>query len=139
VAWSKEGEGMIFDQIKSTLKPGATIPGTNYLFKGYGRRRGEDAFVYCIPNSRAPKKPAEKGITESEWQRAYDQFMQAGEFTRKWFEKHLPECAKGQPCNFIVIGKVFVLLGIADYEEGSGKYTRRATHESGKTRDTEPR
>ena len=137
-AWGSGGGEMILRQIKSTLKPEATIPGTDYVVKAYGKRRGEDALVYRIPNSRDPKKPAEKGINESEWQRAYGQLMQAGEFTRKWFNDALPECAAGQPCNFTVIGNVFVLLGIAN-ENGRGNYTRQATRESRRTRDTESR
>jgi len=115
---------MIFAQIRSAMKPGTTIPGTNYTVKGIGKRRGEAALVYFIPNNHGPKKPSEKGVAESEWQQAHDQLMLHGEFSRKWFKKAMMNALQ-DPCNFTVIGKVFVSLGMADHEEGSGTYTRR--------------
>jgi hypothetical protein len=121
-----EGGGQtIFQRVASTMKSGATIPGTNYVVKGLGKRRGQDALVYQIRNSHKPTKPSEKGVNESEWQKAYDRLMQNGDFSRKWFETGMKDCADGQPCNFAAIGKTFVSLGLAEYEDGSGTYTRR--------------
>jgi hypothetical protein len=119
------GVKTFFAQIKNALGPGTKIPRTNYVVKGFGERRGQAALVYLIPNSHAPSKPSEKGVNESEWQQAHDQLMQSGYFSRKWFNAAMSECAKGQPCNFSVIGSIFVWLGIADYEESSHKYIRK--------------
>ncbi len=122
---------MIFQQVKSIAKSGTLLPGTNYTVKGLGKRRGETALVYRIPNNTGSGTHYEKGVTESEFEQAYGKLVGTGAFTRKWFNANLSACAKDGPCNFIAIGKTFVLLGIAD--SGRGKYTGRLTKTGGKT------
>jgi hypothetical protein len=113
---------MIFEQIKSTAKRGTLLPGTNYTVKGLGKRRGETALIYRVPSNIGPRRHYEKGVTQSEYERAYEQLVHTGEFSRKWFNDNLSSCAAEGPCNFIAIGKTFILLGIADSKRG--KYTR---------------
>jgi hypothetical protein len=121
---------MIFQQIRNKVKPGTRLPRTNYAVKGLGKRRGEAALIYCIPNKIAPGKHYEKGVTESEFERAYAQLVGAGDFSRTWFNENLSS-ATDSPCSFMVIGKIFLLLGIADYERG--RFTRRANPSERKT------
>ena len=115
---------MIFEQIRANVVPGTTLPGTSYSVKGIYRRRGEAALVYRIPNRTAANCWYEKGVTESECERAYKKLTTSGELSRVWFNKNLGKAAAERPCNFIAIGKVFALLGIADYRRG--KYITRA-------------
>jgi hypothetical protein len=104
---------MIFQQV-SKISPGVIISGTKYRVKGIGQRRGEAALVYRIP-SRAGKRPSEKGITKSEFEKAHGQLVTEGRFTRKWFNANFPT-AGAEPCNFVAMGGVFVMLGIAKYK-----------------------
>jgi hypothetical protein len=108
---------MIFQQIRSTVSPGVTLPGTKYTVKGFGKRQGEAALVYRIPNRISGARPSEKGITKSEFEQAYSQLVTAGRFTRKWFNSTL-DSAAAAPCNFMAVGGVFVMLGIANYKRG---------------------
>ena len=114
---------MIFQQIKKLIQPGIILQGGGYTVKGFGKKRdGEPTLVYRI-RKRTAGKQSEKNIAASEWEQAYGQLVGAGEFKRTWFAENMPECARGKPCNFAVIGKVFVFLEIADEEPR--KYVRR--------------
>lgn len=118
---------MVLDEILRVTPKGTIIPkprsrGT-YVVKGLGRRRGEKALIYTIPNRNNPHKPHEKGVTVSELQQSYAQLIGSGAFTRQWFQKTLPECNAEGSCNFTTIGGLFVLLGKAAYE-GPGTYRR---------------
>ncbi|MDF2372516.1 MAG: hypothetical protein P1V21_17160 [Rhizobiaceae bacterium] len=91
---------------------------------GWGRRRGEKALVYAMPNHKTPEKPHKKGITITEFKLAYDVLLSTGKFTRAWFEIHMPECNNEGGCNFTSIGGVFELVGVAEYVARGG-YQRR--------------
>lgn len=110
----------ILKQIKK-IASGTVIPKieakSDFIIKGWGNRRGEEALIYTIPNHKEPSRPYEKGITASEWMRAYQQLKNYGEFSRDWFDKNMPECAKEGACNFTTIGGIFQLLGIAVYHK----------------------
>src|SRR5690349_13675052 len=101
-------------------KPGANIP---FTVKGWGRRNGQTALVYNIPNQSDPRKPYQKGITADEWEQAYVQLLKTGEFTREWFDANMPRCSKEGSCNFTTIGGIFGLLGEAVYDS-RGVYRR---------------
>lgn len=109
----------IVDLIERTATPGTVIPKpearADFVVKRWGRRRGERALVYTIPNHRDEQRPYEKGIAESEWLKAYDQLTATGQFTRKWFQCEMIECNTEGGCNFTTIGGIFELLGIATY------------------------
>jgi hypothetical protein len=111
---------MIEEIIKKEIKEGSVIPKPKpkgkFKVKGWGKRRGEDALIYTIPNHRNPERPYEKGITITEFSRAYSQLKSSGEITRQWFNKHLSECAKEGGCNFTTIGGIFEIIGIVKYE-----------------------
>ncbi|WP_104398967.1 hypothetical protein [Vibrio penaeicida] len=101
------------------LETGRVIPKpeakADFLIKGVGKRRGEDALIYRIP-SHSKKAPFyEKGVTFFEFNLAYDQLLETGQFTREWFNENLAACAKEGACNFTTIGGVFSLLGEAKY------------------------
>ena len=119
---------MIVERIKKEVTPGAKIPKPNakgqFLVKGWGRRRDEDALIYLIPNHNEPSRPYQKGITSSEFEAAYDQLIKSGELTRTWFDQQLHACMKEGGCNFTTVGGVFQLLGEADYVD-RGVYGRR--------------
>ena len=112
----------ILVEIEKRITPGSIIPKPNtdneYLVKGWGRRRGERALIYTIPNLKIPNRPYEKGVTSSEWVQAYDQLMQTGEFARCWFRASMKACAKEAGCNYTTIGGIFERLGYAQYEPG---------------------
>lgn len=112
---------MIFNQVIS-IKTGTVIPKPeakdDFVVKGIGKRRGEEALMYFIPNHKNPDKPYQKGITRLEWEKAYQQIVSQGSFSRKWFQDNMPECAKEGGCNFTTIGGIFELLKIAQYERG---------------------
>ena len=101
-------------------KPETSNP---YTVKGWGRRRGEPALVYRIPNPGNPKYPYEKGITETEFELAYGELNRSGEFTHRWFKQELVGCHKEGSCNFTSIGGIFELLGVGAYS-GSGAYKK---------------
>ncbi|NTU44156.1 MAG: hypothetical protein HGA99_01360 [Chlorobiaceae bacterium] len=100
-------------------KPAAKAP---FLVKGWGIRREEQALIYKIPNHKKPEKPYEKGITVSEFEKAYQEIQRTGFFTRKWFDRTLSKCSQEGGCNFTTIGGIFQLLGIATYSK-RGVYT----------------
>lgn len=114
---------MIFQQIQAMFKPGVIIR-PNYVMKGVGQRRGEPALVYYIPNHAHPDRPSEKGVAESEFEQAYGCLMQTGVLSRAWFNATFGTGA-AEPCNFTVIGEVFVKLELAVKKE-RGQYTRIA-------------
>lgn len=87
----------------------------NFKIKGWGVRRGEPSMIYWIPNHKDLSNPSEKGITISEFERAYIEIMTSRKFTRAWFNANLIACAKEGSCNFTTIGGVFVLLGFMRY------------------------
>jgi len=109
----------IADRIRQSVLPGTVIPKpeakADFVVKGWGKWRGEDAMVYLIPNHRNPSKPHEKGVTRSEFEAAFSQLQSSGTFTRTWFNAHMPECAKEGGCNYTSIGGIFQLLGEAQY------------------------
>jgi hypothetical protein len=118
---------MVLDEILRVTTKGTIIPKPRprgeYVIKGLGKRRGEKALIYTIPNHKNPHKPYEKGVTASELEQSYAQLVASGTFTRQWFVKTLPESNAEGPCNFTTIGGLFVLLGKAAYE-GAGAYRR---------------
>lgn len=119
---------MIVNKVRSFVLPGTVIPKPEakgqFVVKGWGERRGETALIYSIPNHSNPLKPYHKGITESEFEKAYEVLVRRGEFTRQWFNDNLPACAQEGGCNFTTIGGIFQLLGVAKYAE-RGMYVLR--------------
>lgn len=117
----------ILDRITKEAIPGTVIPKpearSDYIVKGWGKRRGESALIYKIPNHKAPMQPYEKGITESEWKKAFCQLMTTGNFSHAWFKSAMPACAKEGPCNFTTIGGIFGLLSLAKYHK-RGEYRK---------------
>ncbi len=113
---------MVVGRIKLMIKPGMVIPKpdakSDFIIKGWGKRRGEDALIYYIPNHRNPNKPYQKGIAVSEWEQAFHELMETGSFSREWFNEHMEPCMKEGTCNFTTIGGIFELLGLARYERG---------------------
>jgi hypothetical protein len=103
--------------------PGTLIPKPEareeFTLKGWGKRNGEAALIYFIPIQN--RRPSQKGITEGEWERAYHQLLTTGQFTREWFNSHMPRCSKEGGCNFTTIGGILSLLGLAAYD-GRGVY-----------------
>ena len=89
--------------------------------KGLGIRRGQEALIYTIPSHSKKSKHYVKGITLSEFNKAYSELLKSGSITKKWFNSKLPECAKEGSCNFTSIGGVFEILDLAKYAE-RGKY-----------------
>ena len=123
----------ILNRIRTEIPDGTAIPkpatSEPYNTKGWGRRRDEPALVYLIPNRSNSDYPYQKGITETEFQRAYSQLNQTGEFTRKWFETELAGCDREGGCNFTTIGGIFELLGEASYSSpGIYKKTLQKNH-----------
>lgn len=117
----------IIDRLEAEIPAGCLIPkpetDAEYRVKGWGTRRGERALVYFIPNHRDESKPHQKGVTLSEWKRAYERLESTGELRRSWFMEALPACHKEGPCNFTTIGGVFVKLGLA-VRSGRGTYRK---------------
>jgi hypothetical protein len=115
----------ILAEIEEAITAGVLIPKprarSDFIVKGWGMRRGEQALIHTIPNHKNPTKPHTKGITRSEWDHSFGQLSNAGELTRSWFNQNLPACAKEGACNFTTIGGIFELLGHAKYE-GRGGY-----------------
>ena len=113
--------------IEQTATPGTVIPKPeprgDFIVKRWGRRRGERALIYTIPNHNDQKSPYEKGITESEWVEAYDRLIETGQITRKWFRCAMAECNAEGSCNFTTIGGMFELLGVASYAQ-RGTYVK---------------
>lgn len=123
---------MIVERIRKSILPGTVIPkpeaNAEFVVKAWGQRRGETALIYFIPNHGNPSKPHEKGVTESEFEKAFTALQKSGEFTRDWFNMYLPNCAMEGGCNYTTIGGVFVLLGDATYSS-RGVHERRRQQE----------
>ncbi len=113
---------MIVERVRREVHQGAIVPKPvstrEYVVKGWGRRRGEDALIYLIPNRTNPGHSYQKGIAESELEKAYQHLREDGEISRKWFDRNMQACAKEGSCNFTTLGGIFELLGIALYERG---------------------
>ena len=111
----------VIDRIEKKATSGTVIPKPeargDFVVKGWGKRRGERALIYTIPNHRNQAYPYEKGVNESEWIEAFDQLTTTGEFTRPWFERAMADCNKEGSCNLTTIGGIFELLGDAKYHE----------------------
>jgi hypothetical protein len=107
------------------IRPGTVIPKPaareEFVVKGWGKRAGQEALVYFIPNHANSSKPYQKGVTLAEWAAAFDHMTDEGEMTREWFERNLTRCAGEGGCNFTTIGGIFCLLGVAIYR-GPGVY-----------------
>ncbi len=112
----------IVQEIKTKIPAGSIIPKPDnrddFIVKGWGKRRGEEALIYYIPNHNNPDKPYEKGINVSEWQKVYRRISTGEDFVKEWFSRNLPACATEGDCNFTTIGGVLQKLGIVDYERG---------------------
>ena len=113
---------MIIKQLKELVHNGTVIPKpdakADFVVKCWGKRRGENALIYFIPNHNKPNKPYQKGITESEWRKAYQQIINTGIFSREWFNNNMQSCNEEGTCNFTTIGGIFELVGIAVHERG---------------------
>ena len=57
---------MIVELIKAKVQPGAVIPKPDaeldFIVKGWGKRRGEEALIYFVPNHRNHGRRNQKGI-----------------------------------------------------------------------------
>lgn len=127
-----ERKMLSFEELKQkieSLPAGTVIPKpeseNDFTVKVVGMRRGEEALVYRIPTNNPIKYPRghEKGVTFTEFYKAYTVLQETSKLTREWFDKNLYECAGEGGCNFTTIGGIFELLGIASYSE-SATYTR---------------
>ena len=118
---------MIINSLLNIAAPGTIIPKPkakkDFIVKGIGIRRNEKALIYLIPNHKNPEKPHEKGITFSEFEKAYKNLIASGEFTHEWFNKNLSKCSQEGSCNYTTIGGLFELLKISKYS-GLGIYIR---------------
>jgi hypothetical protein len=119
---------MIIEQIRAIAKPGVVIPKpeakSDFIVKGWGKRRGEEALIYYIPNHENRDRLNEKGVNVSEWEQAHSRVMSGEDFSRQWFEKNMTACFEEGACNFTTIGGIFQLLGLVDYERGAYKLCR---------------
>lgn len=123
---------MIIKTIQQCISVGTVIPKpaarADFVVTGWGTRRGERALIYLIPNHKNPKKPYEKGVTESEFARTDEHLVSEGLLTQAWFQETFPACAREGSCNFTTIGGIFELLGKAKYAEpGLYKSNRQAS------------
>ena len=113
----------ILHKIETMVTPGTVIPKPNaradYVVKRWGRRRGERALIYAIPNHKHPDDPYEKGITEREFIKAFNHLDETGSFSRSWFESNLIRCQTEGDCNFTSIGGIFEILGYAKHSKGT--------------------
>ena len=117
----------IVDRIRAEIPEGKCVPKPKtkpYRIKGWGCRRNEPALVYFIPNRGNRDYRHEKGITETEFEKAYSRLCETGKFTRQWFNQALAKCAKEGSCNFTTIGGIFMLLDEASYDE-PGVYKKK--------------
>lgn len=125
---------MIIEKIQG-LQPGTAIPKpkatAEFKIKGWGKRRGEAALTYWVPNHKSPGKSLVKGITVTEFRRSYDQLLKSTRLTRRWFNTNLEACAKEGSCNFTTIGGVFQLLGVARYARPGTYVLNRAISADG--------
>ncbi|MGV0820357.1 hypothetical protein [Martelella sp. AMO21009] len=108
----------IIERIRQ-LPPGTVIPKPEarspFMVKGIGTRRGEDALVYYIPNNKGGR-PHQKGVTFTEFSKAFAELTRSGMLTHAWANAHIPECVSNDSCNFTTIGGIFSLLGHARYD-----------------------
>lgn len=119
---------MIVELIRARARPGVVIPKPeakeDFIVKGWGKRRGEEALIYYIPNHENRDRPNQKGVNISEWEKAYSRVMSGEDFSRQRFEKNMTACFDEGDCNFTTIGGIFQLLDLVDYERGVYKLRR---------------
>ena len=114
----------IFDRIKAEITEGTVIHRewrVKELVTELRIRRDEFALVYTMPGGH------DKDIKESEWNKAYNQLIATGCFSRPWFRKNMEKCNGRGSCNFNAIGGVFSVMGIARCAgRGKGMYLKIA-------------
>jgi hypothetical protein len=102
------------------LPPGTLIPQPEahaiVTIKGWANRGGLPALIYISPNRANPAHPHEDGINTVEWEQAYKQLLDTGEFTKKWYAHHMPRCSTKNRRGFSTIGGLFSLIGLAKYK-----------------------
>jgi hypothetical protein len=102
------------------LPPGTVIPQpeaqAHFTIKGWGNRGGLPALICSSPNRAHPAQPHESGINTVEWKQAYQQLLDTGAFTKKWYAHHMPRCSTESRRSFATIGGLFSLIGLAKYE-----------------------
>lgn len=115
----------LLEELLTLVEKKARIPkpvsDNPFTIKGTGKRRGELAVIYYIPNHDNPNKPHQKGITVSEFLALLNEAQMKGEVTREWFNNNLPACAKEGGCNFTSACGILELLGYLKYV-GDGLY-----------------
>lgn len=120
----------IIERIRSEIRIGMSIPkpisDRNYQVIGWGKSRGEDALIYSIPSRSHDRKQSTKRLRLYDLKLAYEVLLNTGEFSRQWFNKNLPDCARDGGCNFTSIGGIFEMLGEAEYAD-RGIYRDKAT------------
>ena len=117
---------MLFQQIKARVHASLVLSSSYTVVRYDSNREGEEALVYRIRQKSAVNgKPSEKRVAKSEFEKACAQLMKTGEFSTSWFKKNIPSSGRA-PCNFSVIGEVFLLLGVA-HSHSRGKYLRQRT------------
>ncbi len=123
----------VLADIDAKIKPGTVIqkPRSQVVVaEVWGtRRNGQPALIYTMPNKDPTKPHHRKGVTKSEWVQAAEHLSVAGDFTRAWFGQHMAVCNQDGPCNFTLIGGVFVRLGYAVYAGRDGYRKRPQTNE----------
>lgn len=114
---SKLDPKTICSQIRDALKKGVRIPKPRskeaYRFVGWRSSRGEEAFVYEIPERPGSKRPSTKRIPCSAFKEACRTLLENGEITRAWFAEAFPQVNADGSCNFTTLGGIFQILGLA--------------------------
>jgi hypothetical protein len=110
----------IIEKIKKNVKPGTIIPKPrakhNFIVKGFTTSKGEEALAYFV-NNKNSKIPSEKRVTFSEFVKSYNQLIDNGEVSRKWYSDTFPDINYQDPCNFTTVGGIFILLKLAYYKK----------------------
>lgn len=115
----KNNKMVVIDRVFKIAPPGTVIPKPfatgQFCVVRKGKHRRARALIYSIPNKKRPRCPYEKGVTASEFKKAYNQLINTGQLTRRWFKKKFPACEAEGSCNFTTVGGLFILLGRAIY------------------------
>ena len=111
----------IIQAIKDKVPPDTVIPKLNaraaFLVKGWGKRRGEEALIYQIPNHSYPARPHEKGITVTEWRLAYQRVSAGENFEpRLCFARTCPRALRKAPATLPPSAVSSNSLGLVDYQ-----------------------
>ncbi|MGB8112987.1 MAG: hypothetical protein WCF22_04410, partial [Candidatus Sulfotelmatobacter sp.] len=89
--------------------------GQPYYFDHWANDRYDSPSLYYWFDSNDGAKLRHKRVVISEIHKAFQHHMYTGKFDRKSFRSCCPQSDSSGHCGFVVVGRIFEALGVAEY------------------------